>query len=247
VSTTIALITGANRGLGLAVARQLALTGAHAIIASRDLARGELAAASMRHDGLAATAVQLDVASASSVEAAASQIDDRFGRLDVLVNNAGILPEATAPMPASPLDVDLFARTFDTNLFGAVRMIQCFLPSLQRSLSGRIVNVSSTMGSLADQDDPRSPYHGVVLPAYQASKAALNSVTIAVAKHLVGTPVKITAVCPGWVQTDLGGPANRAAAPLTAEQAARVVVDAALLPDDEPSGRFIDAAGIVPW
>jgi NAD(P)-dependent dehydrogenase (short-subunit alcohol dehydrogenase family) len=145
------------------------------------------------------------------------------------------------------MDVGLFKRTFETNVFGAVRMIQTFLPLLQQSASGRIVNVSSTMGSLTDQSDPTSPYYRVVVPGYQASKAALNGITVAVAKTLAGTPIKVTSVCPGWVKTDLGGPENRAAASLPADEAARIVVAAACLADDAPSGQFLSEAGAVPW
>jgi NAD(P)-dependent dehydrogenase (short-subunit alcohol dehydrogenase family) len=124
---------------------------------------------------------------------------------------------------------------------------QRFLPLLRQSPAARIVNVSTTMGSLADQTDPSSPYYDLVLPAYQTSKAALNGLTVALAKSLAGTPIKVNSVCPGWVQTDLGGLANRAAAPLRAEDAARIAARMALLPDDGPSGQFVDSNGTVPW
>lgn len=242
-----ALVTGANRGLGFAIARQLGRHGVRTIIGSRDRARGELAAATLRDEGFDAFAVTLDVDSAASVRAAAAEVAERIGRLDLLVNNAGILPEATAPSAATPVDTAVFERTFETNVFGAVRMIQSFLPLLLEAPAARIVNVSSTMGSLQDQSDPTSPYFGVVVPAYQASKAALNAVTIAVAKSLVDTTVTVSSICPGWVQTDLGGPANRAAAPLTAEAAARVVVEEGCLSPQLASGQFVGAAGSIPW
>jgi NAD(P)-dependent dehydrogenase (short-subunit alcohol dehydrogenase family) len=123
---------------------------------------------------------------------------------------------------------------------------EAFLPLLHRSPMGRIVNVSSTMGSLQDQCDPGSPYYGMILPAYQSSKAALNAVTVALAKKLADTPIKVTSVCPGWVQTDLA-PGNRELAPLTADEAARIVVTAATLAQEAPSGTFIDGAGVVAW
>jgi NAD(P)-dependent dehydrogenase (short-subunit alcohol dehydrogenase family) len=248
--TTIALITGANRGLGLATARELARRGMTAILAARDGERGERAAGLLRADGFDAHAIALDVTDAGGVARAAQQVEERFGVLDVLVNNAGILPEATAAGARRPLDPALFETTFAVNLFGAVAVSQALLPLLRESPAGRIVNVSSRMGSLADQLDPDSPYFGLVVPAYQASKAALNAVTIALAKQLAGTAVTVASVCPGWVQTDLGGEANRAAAPLTAEQAARTVADvatAAVTGDERPRASFRDAAGAVPW
>jgi NAD(P)-dependent dehydrogenase (short-subunit alcohol dehydrogenase family) len=243
----MALITGSNRGLGLEIARQLGRSGATVVVAARDAERGEKAAAELVAEGLDAHAVVLDVESEASVEAAARWLGDEHGRLDILVNNAGILPEATTPEATQPLDLALFRKTFATNLFGAVAVTQGFLPLLHRSPAGRIVNVSSTMGSLADQNDPTSPYFGLVVPAYQTSKAALNGLTIALAKTLADSPIKVNAICPGWVQTDLGGPANRAAAPLRAEDAARIAVTMALLPDDGPTGRFVDRNGPVPW
>ena len=245
--TKVALITGANRGLGLEIARQLGQSGVTTLVAARDAERGEKAAAELAADGLDAHAVVLDVESASSVEAAAEHVRDVYGRLDILVNNAGILPEATTPEATQPLDLELFRRTFDTNLFGAVAVTQSFLPLLRRSPAGRIVNVSTTMGSLADQSDPSSPYYGLVVSAYQTSKAALNGLTIALAKTLADTPIKVNSVCPGWVKTDLGGPANRAAAPLHAADAARTAVTMASLPDDGPTGQFVDRNGTVPW
>ena len=182
----------------------------------------------------------------TGVRAAADHVERRFGHLDVLVNNAGVLPEATNPEPAEVVDAEMFRTTFDTNLFGAVAVLEAFLPLLRKSPAGRIVNVTTTMGSLTDQTDPASPYYGVVVPAYQASKAALNNVTIALSKSLSDTPIKVTSVCPGFVQTDLT-PANRTQAPLTAAEAAEVLHGAATLPEHAPSGAFIDAAGVVPW
>jgi NAD(P)-dependent dehydrogenase (short-subunit alcohol dehydrogenase family) len=245
--TTVALITGANRGLGFETARALGRSGVTTIIGSRDGAKGERAASELRGENLEAEWVALDVTSVASVQTAAMQVEEQFRGLDILVNNAGILPEATAPDVARPLDLRMFRETFETNVFGAVTVIQEFLPLLRRSASGRIVNVSTTMGSLSDQGDPSSPYYDVVVPAYQSSKAALNVITVALAKLLRDTPIKINSVCPGWVQTDLGGPDNRAAAPLTAEEASRIVVEMALLPDDGPTGQFVDRKGPVAW
>lgn len=245
--TKVALITGANRGLGLETARALGRSGVIVIVGSRDTAKGERAADDLRGEGLKAWSVGLDVTSVSSVQAAAMQVEEQHGGLDILVNNAGVLPEATASGIAIPLDLRMFRETFETNVFGAVTVIQTFLPLLRRSASGRIVNVSTTMGSLSDQSDPSSPYYEVVVPAYQSSKAALNVITVALAKLLKDTQIKINSICPGWVQTDLGGPENRAAAPLTAKEASRIVVEMALIPDDGPTGQFVDRDGPVAW
>src|SRR3954453_23933677 len=140
----------------------------------------------------------------------------------------------------------MFRQTFETNVFGAVSTTEQLLPLLRRSEAGRIVNVSTTMGSLADQSDPNSPYYAVIVPAYQASKASLNSVTIGLSKLLANTPIKINAVCPGFVQTDLT-PINRDQAPLTPTDAADVVVRYALLDAAGPSGGFFDEGAAVPW
>lgn len=243
----IALVTGAGRGLGFATARKLGESGVKVIVGARSDAAGEAVAETLRGEDIDAEAVVIDVDSVASVEAAAERVGDRHGRLDILVNNAGILPEATEGAGNGPVDLDLFRKTFETNLFGAVSVVQRFLPLLERSDGGRIVNVSSTMGSLSDQLNPDSPYYGVVVPAYQGSKAALNAFTIALAKSLRDTPIKVNSVCPGWLQTELGGADNRAAAPMTADEGAEIVVEMATLDADGPSGRFVDRAGDVAW
>jgi NAD(P)-dependent dehydrogenase (short-subunit alcohol dehydrogenase family) len=241
----IALVTGANRGLGLEIARQLAQSGATVIISGRDAGKAERAADEMRDDGLDVSGVQLDVTDPASARRVAEEIRSEHGVVDILVNNAGVLPEATSES-GEAVDGGLFRETFETNLFGAVNVTEELLPLLRESNAGRIVNVSTTMGSLTDQSNPRSPYFGTVVPAYQASKAALNSVTISLAKLLTDTTIKVNAVCPGFVQTDLT-PVNREQAPLTAADAAHVAVRYALLDDDGPSGGFFDQEAAVAW
>jgi NAD(P)-dependent dehydrogenase (short-subunit alcohol dehydrogenase family) len=241
----IALVTGANRGLGLEVARQLAQAGHTVVIGARDPQKGDEAAQLLRSEGLDSETVGLDVDDADSVEGAAHELRERHGSLDVLVNNAGVLPEATADSP-EVISTRMFRQTFETNLFGVVRTTEQLLPLLRQSEAARIVNVSTTMGSLTDQSNPESPYYSVIVPAYQASKAALNSVTIAMSKLLAATPIKVNAVCPGFVQTDLT-PVNRDQAPLTSADAARVVVRYALLDDAGPSGGFFDRDAAVAW
>ena len=245
--TGIALITGANRGLGLEIARLLGQAGVKPIIGARDPAKGGRAAAMLRNEGIDAGWVTIDVDSASSVKLAAKEVEAQYGRLDILVNNAGILPEATSGKTPEVVDLDLFTRTFGTNVFGVVSVIQEFLPLLRASDAGRIVNVSSTMGSLSSQSDPSSPWYEVVVPAYISSKAALNAITVTLAKLLRDTRIKVNSICPGWVQTDLGGPDNRAAAPMTTGEAAPIVVEMALIPEDGPTGQFVDRAGPVAW
>jgi NAD(P)-dependent dehydrogenase (short-subunit alcohol dehydrogenase family) len=239
------LVTGANRGLGFATARRLGAPDTTVIVGARDAESGERAAAAIRADGNDAVAVTLDVRSPESLAAAAAAIRRRYGRLDLLVNNAGVLPEATAD-PNGPVSLDLFRATFDTNVLGAVAAIEAFLPLLTEEPRGRIVNISSTMGSLSDQSDPESPYYSVVVPAYQSSKAALNGVTVALAKALKDAGVAVYSVCPGFVQTDLT-PMNRDNAPLTADDAAETVVRVALSADASLSGRFLSSDGLVPW
>ncbi len=224
----IALVTGANRGLGLATARRLAADGDHVVIAARSAEAGASAAAELSREGLAASSVTLDVTDADSVRDAAAEVADRFGRLDILVNNAGILPEATNPAPAEVVDAAMFAQTYATNVLGPVTVTEAFLPLLRRSEAGRIVNVSSTVGSLAHQTDPDSPWHAML------------------AKALADTPITVTSVCPGWVQTDLA-PGNREQAPVPPAEAAEVVARAVNLGPDAPSGTFIDAKGPVDW
>ncbi|MGH3349435.1 MAG: SDR family NAD(P)-dependent oxidoreductase [Nocardioides sp.] len=242
----IALITGANKGIGLATAGRLARDGVHVIVAARKVEAAEEVAGELAAEGLSVGSVQLDVTDPASVSAAAAEVAERHGQLDVLVNNAGILPEATNQDPKEVLDLAMFEQTYATNVLGPVAVTEAFLPLLRKSAEGRIVNVSSAMGSLAHQTDPSSPWHSMVVPAYQSSKAALNAITIVLSKALADTAIKVTSVCPGWVQTDLA-PGNMEQAPLTPDEAAEVIARAANLSTDEPTGTFVDASGPVSW
>jgi len=242
----VALITGANRGLGFETARQLGRCGIIVILGVRDNTRGETAAGVLRDEGIDASSVELDVSSRASVQRARDEIAAEHDHLDILINNAGILPEAAADYDG-PIDSELFRQTFETNVFGAVTAIEEFLPLLAASSAGRIVNVSSTMGSLSEQHNPSSPYYDVAgVPAYRASKTALNGVTVALSRQLAETSIKINSICPGSVQTDLA-PGNREQAPLTPKEGSQAVIAMATLGVDGPSGQFVDAEGTVDW
>lgn len=236
----IALITGANKGIGKEIARQLGKQGMTVLIGARDEGRGQEAAEELKQQGIRAQAVRLDVTNADSIREAANTVERDFGRLDVLVNNAGV--SLDGPSPASALDLETMRRTYDTNVFGVVAVTQAFLPLLRKSEAGRIVNMSSTLGSLALNSDPDWAAAGVKLLAYNSSKAALNMATVIFAAELKDTPIKVNAVCPGSVETDLNPYGTR-----TVAQGAAVPVRLAMLPADGPTGGYFDEAGTVPW
>lgn len=207
---------------------------------------GRRAAQSLRAEGIDAEHLEIDITDTASVDAARKEIDARHGRLDILVNNARILPEAAADSLTVPLALKMFRPTFETNVLGTVAVIEAMLPLLRRADAGRILNVSSSLGSLSLQTDPEWPSYQLVVPAYQASKAALNAITIALAKLLADTPITVNAVCPGFVQTDIHPPTNRSKASLSAGAAGEFVARVAL-DSDAGTGRFIDRDGILPW
>ena len=250
----IALVTGANRGIGLEIARQLGRQGITVIIGARDEKRGAEAAARLRDEKIDARAAQLDVTDAASIRALAELVDKNFGRLDSLVNYAGATFDWT-PVPTQPsqVDLDLGRKTFELNVFGPLAVTQALLPLLRRSPAGRIVNVSSTLGSLAAIGDPESPLAGMVIPMYQASKAALNALSVLLAKELRDTSIKVNSACPGWVDTEAGVPdwlraaMNGNGGALPVEQGADTPVWLATLPDDGPSGGFFNSRKPVPW
>jgi NAD(P)-dependent dehydrogenase (short-subunit alcohol dehydrogenase family) len=231
VSAPVAVVTGGNRGIGREVCRQLAERGYTAVLGARDPAKGAAAAAELAAGGLDVRACPLDVADDAGVAAAARWVGDELGRADVLVNNAAILYDSGAR--AVTADLGTVRRAMETNLFGAWRTAQAFLPLLRESPHPRIVNVSSESGSLAGMTG------GV--PAYGTSKAALNALTRMLAGELRRSGVLVNAVCPGWTDTDMG----RGGRPV-AEGAASVVW-AAVLPDDGPTGGFFRDGEPLPW
>jgi NAD(P)-dependent dehydrogenase (short-subunit alcohol dehydrogenase family) len=230
----IALVTGANRGIGFETCRQLAAKGYRVWLGARDSAKGEAAAASLRAEGLDVTALALDVASDESVAAAAAQVP----KLDVLVNNAGAWFDVQVPVSA--VTMEFVHGAFETNLFGAWRCSQAFLPALKASAHGRIVNVSSEAGSLTRMTQRA----GGSLSAYAASKAALNAVTVKFAAALKADKILVNAVCPGFTATQ---PGTKEMGGRPVEDGAAGIVWAATLPDDGPTGGFFRDGQPFPW
>ncbi|MEU7800057.1 SDR family oxidoreductase [Micromonospora arborensis] len=240
--TTIALVTGANKGIGYEIAAGLGALGWSVGVGARDDARREAAVEKLRAAGVDAFGVPLDVTDDTSVAAAVRLVEKRAGGLDVLVNNAGV----TGGMPQEPTTVDLAAvRTaVETNVIGVIRVTNALLPLLRRSASPRIVNMSSGVGSLTRQSGSFDELAtGPLSVAYAPSKTFLNAVTVQYAKELRDTNILINAACPGFVATDLNGFRGVR----TPEQGAAIAVRLATLPDDGPTGGFFEDAGVVPW
>jgi NAD(P)-dependent dehydrogenase (short-subunit alcohol dehydrogenase family) len=229
----IALVTGANKGIGYEIAAGLGALGWSIGVGARDEQRREDAVAKLRAAGVDAFGVPLDVSDDASVTAAAQLIEERAGRLDVLVNNAGI----TGGWPQEPM-----RAAVETNVIGVIRVINAMLPLLRRSGSPRIVNQSSHVASLTLQTTPGIDL-GPVSGAYTPSKTLLNAVTIQYAKALAGTNILINNACPGYVATDLNGFQGTS----TPQEGAAIAIKLATLPDDGPTGGLFDAAGVVPW
>ncbi|WP_274425247.1 SDR family oxidoreductase [Chelativorans sp. YIM 93263] len=237
----IALVTGANKGIGFEIARQLAEAGATVLIGARNPERGKKAAADLSSAGLPVENIEIDVNDEASIAAAAEQIADRHGRLDILVNNAGIVDAADGPPTAA--STAAVRRIMETNFIGTLAVTQAMLPLLRNSQAGRIVNLATTLGSLTINGDPSSPYYSARLIGYNASKAALNMLTVQLAAELQGTPIVVNSVCPGYVKTDLTGNTGF----MTPEEGARLPVEYALLGEDVVSGRFVEPDGDTPW
>jgi NAD(P)-dependent dehydrogenase (short-subunit alcohol dehydrogenase family) len=237
----IALITGANKGIGFEIARQLGELGNIVLVGARDEVRGKDAASALAELGIEAVPVRLDVTDPVSVADAAGEISQRYGRLDILVNNAGIAGGFTgAPSEATAEDL---REVYETNVFGVVTVTNAMLPLLRRSDAGRIVNLATHLASLTLNSDQDSFFARISMIAYQSSKTALNAITVAYAKELRGTPVKINAANPGLVATDL----NHHQGNRTPAEGAVIAVKLALLDDAGPSGACLSDDGVVPW
>jgi NAD(P)-dependent dehydrogenase (short-subunit alcohol dehydrogenase family) len=235
----IALISGANKGIGYEIARGLGAKKIRVLVGARDEARGLAATAKLKADGADARFVKLDVTDPETIRLAADWIEKEFGRLDILVNNAGIAEWA------KPSDADLakVREVYETNLFGPIALTQAMLPLLRKSKHGRIVNVSSSLGSLALASQPDSPMAQFVILGYNTSKTALNSVTVQFANELRGTSIKVNAICPGYCATDINGNSG----PRTAAQGAVAAIEYATIGEDGPTGGYFNDQGRVPW
>ncbi|MEH2160776.1 MAG: SDR family oxidoreductase [Nostoc sp.] len=238
----VALITGANKGIGYEIARQLGSRGATVLIASRDIGRGEEAANKLRLNKIDARSVQLDVIAQKTIDSTAQQIESEFGKLDILVNNAGILAEGDR-LPPSQVEIETLRQTYETNVFGVFAVTKTLLPLLKKSTAGRIVNLSSGLGSLTQNSDPNFEFANFKLLAYNSSKTAVNAITVLLAGELKDTAIKVNAADPGFTATDI----NQYQGYRTVEQGAIAAVKLATLPDDGFSGGFFDENGVVPW
>ena len=237
-ATPVAVVTGANRGLGLETCRQLARRGSSVVLTCRAQDRGEAAAAQLRAEHLDVRFQRLDVTEAAAVDALSAFLQAEFGRLDILVNNAGVFSDPYDPAdPAAAsifnADLDTIRRALETNTFGALRVAQALIPLMDGR--GTVVNVSSGMGQLSDMNG--------CCPGYRLSKTALNAVTRILADELKHTGIRVNSVCPGWVKTDMGG----AGAERSVQEGAAGIVWAACLPDDGPSGGFFRDGKPIPW
>ena len=236
----VALITGANKGIGKEIARQLGMQGFTVLIGARDAGRGAQAAEDLKTGGVDAHAIVLDVTNPESLSLAAAKVAAEYGKLDVLVNNAGIYIEAGS---ASQTDLETFKKTYDTNVFGVFASTQAFLPLVKKAEAGRIVNMSSGLGSITFNSDPDSPFAAFKAVAYNSSKSAVNAITVIFAAELKDTPIKVNAADPGYVATDINGNSG----PRTVTQGATAAVHLATLPADGPTGGYFNEDGPLPW
>jgi NAD(P)-dependent dehydrogenase (short-subunit alcohol dehydrogenase family) len=234
MTVRVAIVTGGNRGIGFGICRQLAQRGIRVVLTSRDAAKGGAALKKLREAGLPVTFHELDVTSARSVAALAAFVTAEFGRVDILINNAGIMID---PRGSRLLDskLETYRETLETNVFGPLALTQALLPPMQQQNYGRIVNVSSTLGQLSAM--------GTGTPAYRISKAALNALTCIVAAETRASNILVNSMSPGWVRTDMGGPN----APRSVAQGADTAVWLATLPDGGPTGGFFYDRKPIPW
>jgi NAD(P)-dependent dehydrogenase (short-subunit alcohol dehydrogenase family) len=240
----IALVTGANRGIGFETARQLGQKGISVVVAARSVEAANETAKKLAAEGIEAYPVALDVTKQADRTSAAKFVSDKFGKLDILINNAGVGPEdgMFALKTVNTTEKEL-QTVFGTNVFSVVAVTREFLPLLKKSEAGRIVNLSSILGSLTLHADPNSPIAPVKAFAYDASKSALNAFTIHLAVELKDTKIKVNSAHPGWVKTEMGTDQ----APMEIVDGAKTSVDLALIGPDGPNGRFIHLGEELPW
>ncbi|HBK47378.1 MAG TPA: short-chain dehydrogenase [Xanthomonadaceae bacterium] len=238
----IALVTGATRGIGLETVRQLAQAGVHTLLAGRKRDDAVAAALKLQAEGLPVEAIQLDVVDDISIAAAVGTVEQRHGRLDILVNNAGIMIDDMTRKP-SEQTLETWRRTFDTNLFAVVAVTRAFLPLLRNSKAGRIVNVSSLLGSNTLHSDPSSPIYHFKVPAYNVSKSAVNAWTVQLAYELRDTAIKVNTIHPGYVKTDM----NAGEGEIDIPTGARTSVEMALIGPDGATGSYTHLGQVLPW
>lgn len=238
----IALITGANKGIGFETARQLGQQNITILLGARDLAKGEKAAKKLADEGIEAQAIEIDVANSKSIAAAAKKVEKDFGHLDILINNAGTMVDSYDSKIAE-LPIEAWRETFDTNFFGLIETTQAFLPLLRKSEAGRIVNLSSILGSITYHATPGSPVYDSKVPAYDVSKSAVNAFTVHLAHELKDTKIKVNAAHPGWVKTDMGGEG----ATMELQDGAKTSVALATLPEGGPNGAYQHMGETLPW
>ena len=243
----IALVTGATRGIGLETVRQLAETGVHVLLAGRNRDKAVEAALQLQRQGLLVEAIALDVTDSASIAAAAQEIERRHGKLDILVNNAGIIADE-ADKGVSGQSIATWRKTFDTNLFGVIETTQALLPLIRKSDAGRIVNVSSLLGSISEHQNPASfiyDFKGV--PSYNVSKSAVNAWTVHLAHELKDTGIKVNTIHPGYVKTDMNKAGDQQNGELEVADGARTSVRLALIDDAGPTGGYYYFDQVLPW
>ena len=240
----VAFITGGNRGIGLETARQLAQRGVEVVIGSRDLKKGEAEAAKLNGDGLKVSAIEFDVSKQADYKKAYNYFHKKYGKLDILINNAGVSKEGFSnPMTPSTVSPAVLRETFETNFFGLVELTQTLLPLIKKAPEGRIVNLSSILGSLTLHATPGSPIYDFKVLAYNSSKTALNQFTVHLAHELKDTKIKVNSAHPGWVKTEMGTDA----APMEIPDGARTSVQLATLPANGPTGGYFHMGESLPW
>jgi NAD(P)-dependent dehydrogenase (short-subunit alcohol dehydrogenase family) len=242
----VALVTGANKGIGFETARQLAGQGIKVLLGARDETRGRDAETKLKNDNLDVQFLHLDVDKPETHESARKFIDDNFGKLDILVNNAAIAIDdfkngTTVPTSETPLEI--YRQTFETNFFNLIALTNALVPLIKKSDAGRIVNLSSVLGSLTLHSDPKSDFYHYKVPAYDISKTALNAYTVHLAYELRDTAVKVNAAHPGYVSTEM----NDHQGPMAVEDGAKTSVELATLAADGFTGKFVHLGEELPW
>ncbi|CAN5574383.1 SDR family oxidoreductase [soil metagenome] len=245
MSQKVALVTGANKGIGYETAKQLAQEGVTVIAAARNEAKGKASVDTLKQEGFDVEFLKLDVDNEADIDAAYDYIERKYGKLDILINNAGIQVESNnwAENTVENIGEQVLRETLDTNFFSVVKLTNKLLPLIKKSNAGRIVNLSSILGSLNLHADPESPIYDSKLFAYNASKTALNAYTVHLAHALKNTGIKVNAAHPGWVKTDMGSDA----APMNVQDGAKTSVELALINEDGPNGKYLHLGNELPW